>query len=86
MKYFMYPVIDKYELEDAIRVQYDAEVDIYDLFFSAYNCEGMEYLSILPEEDKLESESGFFGMQRKLVRSFLRDTMPGNTDTVIIEF
>ena len=85
MKYFMYPVIVRTELEDAIKLQYDVEVDIVDLFFS-YGCENMEFLTILSEEDELEDEGDFFGKQRKLIRGFLRDIMPEDTDTVIIEF
>lgn len=85
MVYSMYPVIIDYDLEEAIRLQYDVEVDITDLFFS-HSCENMEFLCIMSEEDKLEVEGDFFGEQRKLVRSFLRDIMPQDTETVIIEF
>lgn len=85
MKYFMYPVVDRYELEEAIKFQYDVEVNIVDLFFP-YGCENKEYLYILPEEDELEDEGESFDDQRKLVRVFLRDTMPKNTEAVIIEF
>lgn len=85
MKYFMYPVVIRYDLEEAIKAQYDVEVDIVDLFFSC-GCENMEFLAILSEEDELEDEGDFFGEQRKLVRSFLRDIMPEDTDAVIVEF
>ena len=85
MRYFMYPVVVRYDLEEAIKIQYDVEVDIHDLFFS-YGCENMEFLTILPEEDELEDEGDFFGKQRNLVRDFLRDIMPEDTDAVIVEF
>ena len=85
MKYFMYPVVIRYDLEEAIKAQYDVEVDIVDLFFS-YGCENMEFLTILSEEDELEDKGDFFGEQRKLVRGFLRDIMPEDTDAVIVEF
>ena len=85
MKYYMHPVVGRYDLEKAIKFQYDAEVDIYDLFFS-YGCENMEYLYILPDEDEFENKGDFFGEQRKMVRGFLRDIMPEGTDTVIVDF
>ena len=85
MKYYMYPVINRYDLEEAIKLQNDVEVDIVDLFFS-YGCENMEFLTILSDEDEFEDKDDFFGKQRKLVRGFLRDVTPQDTDTVIIEF
>lgn len=83
MKYNMYPVIDSYDLEEAIKLQYDIEVDIVDLFFP-YGCENKEFLYILSDED--EDEDDFLSKQRELIRGFLRDTMPKNTEAVIIDF
>lgn len=85
MKYFMYPVVDSYDLEEAIKLQYDAEVNIYELFFS-HGCENKEYLYILSEQDEVEDKGNFLGEQRKMVRGFLRDIMPEGTDAVIIDF
>lgn len=85
MKYNMYPVIESDDLEEAIKLQYDAEIDIVELFFP-YGCENKEYLYILSEKDEPEDEDDFFSRQREMVRGFLRDTMPKNTEAVIIEF
>lgn len=85
MKYFMCPVVNRYELEEKIKLQYDIKVNIADLFFSSYECETMEYLDITPEEDEFEGKDDFFGMQRKMIRGFLRDIMPEGTDSVIID-
>lgn len=91
MKYFMYPVIESDEIENAIKLQYDVEIDMVKLFFDCgYN--GLEYLSISEEEDSYDEdyndldEDSSNAKLRILVRGYLRDVMPADMDCIIVHF
>lgn len=92
MKYNMYPVIESDEIEEAVKLQYDTEVDMVKLFFD-YGYNELEYLNISEEEDEYDKEEYTeldeeFGHARLriLVRGYLRDVLPVGTDCVIIHF
>lgn len=91
MKYFMYPVIESDEIEKAIKLQYDVEVDMVKLFFD-YGYNELEYLSISEEEDNYDEdyidfdEDSSYAKLRVLVRGYLRDVMPADMDCIIVHF
>ena len=91
MKYYMSPVIKDDEIEKAIKLQYDVEVDMVKLFFN-YGYNELEYLDISEEADGYDEdyndldEDFIYAKLRILVRGYLRDVMPEGTDAVIIEF
>ena len=91
MKYYMSPVIECDEIEKAIKLQYDVEVDMVKLFFD-YGYNELEYLSISKEEDEYDEEcspydeDSSYAKLRILVRGYLRDILPPNTDCVIVHF
>lgn len=82
MIYSMCPLIDSYDLEKEIKLQYDIEVDVVDLFFD-YECNEINYLGIGEQWDEDEDEDEFFPT-KKLIKQHLRDILPKGTDTVII--
>lgn len=92
MKYNMYPVIESDEIEKAVKLQYDVEVDMVKLFFD-YGYNELEYLSISKEEDEYDKEEYTeldeefdHARLRILVRGYLRDVLSAGIDCVIIHF
>ena len=83
MKYCMLPVINRFELEKEIKLQYDVELNI-DYLFYGYSDDEFNYLGIDEQWDGYEDEDED-SVKRKLVRQHLRDIMPEGTDAVIIE-
>lgn len=91
MNYYMSPVIECDEIEKAIKLQYDVEVDMVKLFFD-YGYNELECLGISEEEDEYDEEyvdldeDFTYARLRILVRGYLRDILPPNTDNVIVHF
>lgn len=91
MKYNVCPVIESDEIEKAIKLQYDVEFDMVKLFFD-YGYNELEYLSISEEEDSYDEdyndldEDSSYAKLRILIRGYLRDVLPVDTDCVIVHF
>lgn len=92
MKYYMSPIIESDEIEKAFELQYDIKVDIVKLFFD-YGYNELEYLNISKEEDEYDKEEYTkldeefdHARLRILIRSYLRNVMPPDTDCVVVHF
>lgn len=83
MNIYKLPVIDEiYELEDAIKAQYDVKVDIQSLFFPECGNDCYERIDFAEDEDEevlYSWDDPEEITQRNLVRGYLRDILPGET-------
>ena len=90
MKYASIKVIEAVELENALKFQYNAEFNIYELFFAYKNKEelALEPLNYSDYNDKPDFTSDadtIEELKRRVVCGYLRDCFPED-DWVIIDY